>query len=107
MVSTIIEYNVVFYKKAFDIARAMEMASKDIQDLLRPVTYQSDYSKITVPKDLNFPVTDGCHPSHTCRLPFGKCHLCGKKGHILKVKVCISKPQHVKRQFTRPIKQTQ
>ena len=53
MVSTI----AVFYKKAFDIARAMEMASKDIQDLLRPVTYQSDYSKITVPKDLNFPVT--------------------------------------------------
>ena len=75
------------YMQAFDIAQAMETASKDIQDLLRPVTNQTIQSlQYQKPKSPCYRC-GGCHPSHT---RFVECHSCGKKGHI--AKVCCSKP---------------
>ena len=53
------------YKQAFDIAQAIETASKDIQDLLRPLPI-----KVYNTKNLNLPVTDAVVAIHLILVVF-------------------------------------
>ena len=96
------------YRRAVEIATAMETAAKDIRDLARP----GDVHKLHSPhshKSTNFtnkssarphtPRTAGgsmscsrCGDSHsatTCRYKNAECHFCHKKGHLSAV--CFAK----------------
>ena len=90
------------YKKAYEIAKAMEVATKDIEDLKKAIpTHQSvqrlnqiDWSKSTFRTMICYRCGAN-HASTTCQFRSVQCHACGKIGHI--GKVCRSKPRAGKR----------
>ena len=118
------------YKQAFDIAQAMEVASKDIQDLLRPLPIR--LFNVYITKNLNLPVTDVVVAIHLILVVFVLSNVIRVARKVTPPKFAVanppvviktpqslrtlkyiqlqvSKPQHLKRTiiFTRPIKQTQ
>ena len=72
------------YQSAYDIAQAMETASKNIQDLCKTVPAVQRVQALE-----GSPCTchrcGGNHQSNICRFRFVNCRACGKKGHIAKV----------------------
>ena len=72
------------YQSAYDIAQAMETASKNIQDLCKTVPAVQRVQALE-----GSPCTchrcGGNHQSNVCRFRFVNCRACGKKGHIAKV----------------------
>ena len=85
------------YKKAYEIAQAMEVATKDMEDLKKAIpTHQSvhhlnqtDWSKPTSRTTICYRCGAN-HASTTCRFRSVQCYACGKIGQI--GKVCRSKP---------------
>ena len=85
------------YKKSYEIAQAMEVATKDMEDLKKAIpTHQSvhclnqtDRSKPTSRTMICYRCRAN-HASTTCRFRSVQCYACGKIGHI--GKVCRSKP---------------
>ena len=90
------------YKKSYEIAQAMEVATKDMEDLKKaiPTTQgvhrlnQTDWSKPTSRTMICYRCGAN-HASTTCRFRSVQCYACGKIRHI--GKVCPSKPGTGKR----------
>ena len=82
------EPNLLTYKKAYELAQALEAADKNAQDL------QGKSSAVHL---VNIPCSDsssksvvchrcgGPHKASECTFQTAKCHKCGKVGHISKV----------------------
>ncbi len=90
------------YKKAQDIAQAMELAAPDVSEMQRHTTSTTPLiQKLQhVPRNpstntqTHSVVCYRCGSNHdhqTCKFKLAECHACGKKGHI--AKVCHSKPK--------------
>ena len=90
------------YKKAYELALALEAADKSAQDLQAKSSdinfTQSRYSKTPGRSKDTKPVTchrcGGPHKAPDCTFQKATCHKCGKQGHI--VKVCRSKAKFQK-----------
>ena len=85
------------YKKAFEIAQAMEAAEQNALDLESSKSEKLHHGKSTgtTPVTSRKPQFSACyrcggkHRSSECRFKDVTCHNCGKQGHI--AKVCNSK----------------
>lgn len=89
------------FKKAYDIAVAMESASKDIHDIQRQPQPPQQLKTISSVQQVTerttvSPQTKPCyrcggrnHLPRNCRFKDSTCNYCKKKGHI--AKVCLSK----------------
>ena len=93
------------YKKAFELAQAMETAERNAQDLQGPKAER--LHAVIKPRNVSdsakrgevHPMCYRCggkHKAPDCRVKEMKCHQCGKKGHL--AKVCRSKRRTEKRQ---------
>ena len=90
------------YRKAYEIAQAMEVTTKNMEDLKKAIpAHQSvqrlnqiDRSKSTFRTMICYRCGAN-HAATTCRFRSVQCHACGKIGHI--AKVCRSKPRAGKR----------
>ena len=86
------------YKKAFELAQAMETAERNAQDLQGPKAERlhavikprnvSDSAKRGEVQPMCYRC-GGKHKAPDCRVKEMRCHQCGKKGHL--AKVCRSK----------------
>ena len=79
------------FKKAFEIAQAIEMAEKDTKDLVA-AQGQSSVNRIQKAGTTRHKICYRCKGQHdpaTCKFREATCHGCGKVGHILKA--CTNK----------------
>ena len=79
------------FKKAFEIAQAIEMAEKDTKDLVA-AQGQSSVNRIQKAGTTRHKICYRCKRQHdpaTCKFREATCHGCGKVGHILKA--CTNK----------------
>ena len=89
------------YKKALEIAQAMEVAARDINDLQKQFPHTATVQRLQTQKHKVL-VCYRCGNNHlatSCRFQQAECRNCGKVGHI--AKVCRSKIQKVSKKTTK------
>ena len=91
------------YKKALEIAQAMEVAAHDINDLQKELPHTATVQRLQIQKS-KVSICYHCGNNHfasMCRFQQAKCRNCGKVGHIarfvaVKHKRCRRRPQKLK-----------
>ena len=95
------------YKRAFEIAQAMEVASRDIHDLQKqsiPTPTVQHLQERRHTKRYTCYRCGGNHTANKCSFLSAECRACGKLGHI--AKVCRSKSKKMPKATTGKHKQT-